>query len=96
MGTLVLGAAPVAPVRFRHASGEFQVAPDSPPECQACWDELSPEAGETEPRSEPHDAAPDTVHDDLCYLCGHEVERIGAPASLLCSGCESDVCRCAA
>lgn len=89
-----MGAAPVAPTSYRHATGEFDTGGGI--ECQACWDELDLEAGETEPRSEPHEAGPDMIDPGSCFLCGHEIERLGAPASLLCPDCENASCRCAA
>lgn len=99
MGTLTLGAAPVAPaIRYQHASGDFTVVVGFPRECRACWDELDQEAGETEPRTEPHEAYPDSTHPDACFLCGHDIERAPDPetASLPCPDCENASCRCAA
>lgn len=55
---------------WRHAGG------DSDGECDACWAEL--DLDETEPRSEPHEAAPDLAQALWCYVCGHDIEAVPA------------------
>ena len=90
MGTLVLGAAPVAPVRYRHASG------DDGDGCLACWfdqEEQGIEVPEIRPCLAPED---DPDEPGLCRWCSHTVEPVTAEASLLCSGCESSPCGCPA
>lgn len=65
------------PTAWRHAGG------DSDGECDACWAELDVET-EIEPRSDPHEAAPDRYQlasgtDGLfCAICGHDVEAVPA------------------
>lgn len=64
------------PTAWRHAGG------DSDGECDACWAEL--DVDEDEPRSDPHEAAPDAHQlalgtDGLfCCICGHTIEEVPA------------------
>ena len=83
MAIPVMGAAPAAPARYRHASG------DDGGGCIPCQDDDGQCVGCGE-------AEPDLDEPGVCRWCSHTVEPVPAQASLLCPDCENASCRCAA
>lgn len=90
MGTLVLGAAPVAPVRFRHASGDDEEG------CLACWFDQEEQGVPVDAIRPCRQAEDDPREPGLCGLCSHTTAPAVAPVALSCGDCENAACRCAA
>jgi len=84
-----MGAAPVAPVRYQHASGDDEDG------CMPCWfdqEEQGIALADIRPCTTPE---PDPAEPAVCRWCSHTVAPEVPSTGLSCGDCESSPCRCA-